>query len=115
MRPGTCGVTVTDSNAPLRPTSSRYVGTARETAGAVVTSGGSGGGAAALAFPRLHAAVAVTTPSTLRRPTNEAKRSLSSVIGCRAQTRQLPVQRQSPESKDRARSVQWRDLANGEM
>ena len=70
MRPGTCGVTVTDSNAPLRPTSSRYVGTARETAGAAVTSGAMGGGAAAPAFPRLHAAAAVSAPSTLMVPTH---------------------------------------------
>src|ERR1700730_2171044 len=96
MRPGTCGVTVTDSNAPLRPTSSRYVGTARETAGAAVTSGGKGGGAAACAFSRLHAVAAVSTTNTLRVPTaanprvtarantretTGAKRSLPSVIG----------------------------------
>src|SRR6202035_4776648 len=29
--------------------------------------------------------------------------------------RQLPVQRQSPESTDHARSVYWRDLATGEI
>src|SRR5450432_4189433 len=69
MRPGTCGVTVTDSNAPLRPISSRYVGTARETAGAAVTSGAMGGDAAACAFSRLHAVAAVSAPSTLRVPT----------------------------------------------
>src|SRR5712692_2103627 len=95
MRPGTCGVTVTDSNAPLRPISSRYVGTARETAGAAVTSGARGGGAAACAFSRLHAVAAVSAPTTLRVPTaanaraaargntretNEAKRSLPGVI-----------------------------------
>jgi hypothetical protein len=28
---------------------------------------------------------------------------------------QLPVQRQSPESKDRSRLVLWRDLANDEI
>src|SRR5260221_14107562 len=94
MRPGTCGVTVTDSNAPLRPISSRYVGTAGEPAGAAVTSGAIGGGAAAPAF-RLHAVAAVSAPSTVSVPTaanaraaaradtretNEAKRSLSGVI-----------------------------------
>src|SRR4029077_10291149 len=130
MRPGTCGVTVTDSNAPLRPISSRYVGTARETAGAAVTSGRVRGGAAACALSRLHAVAAVSAPSTLRVPTaenpraaarantretNEAKRSLPGVI-CLLQrstssavdytrTTQLPVQRQSPESKDRSRLV----------
>src|SRR5882672_3678246 len=95
MRPGTCGVTVTDSNAPLRPISSRYVGTARETAGAAVTSGAMGGGAAARAFSRLHAVATVSAPNTLRVPTaanpraaarantretNEAKRFLAGVI-----------------------------------
>src|SRR5260370_5468691 len=94
MRPGTCGVTVTDSNAPLRPISSRYVGTARETAGAAVTSGAMGGGAAACALSRLHAVAAESAPSTLRTPTaanpraaaraniretNDAKRSLPGV------------------------------------
>src|SRR5712672_919101 len=83
MRPGTCGVTVTDSNAPLRPTSSRYVGTARETAGAAVTSGAMGGGAAAPAFPRLHAAAAVSAPSTLRVPTAATPRAAA-----RANTRE---------------------------
>src|ERR1700730_8554129 len=95
MRPGTCGVTVTDSNAPLRPISSRYVGTAREIAGAVVTSDAKGG-AAACAFSRLHAVAAVSAPSRVRVPTaanpraaaraetretNEAKQSLPGVIG----------------------------------
>src|SRR5258708_39099508 len=69
MRPGTCGVTVTDSNAPLRPISSRYVGTARETAGAAVTSGAIGGGAAACAFSRLQAVTAAGAPNILRGPT----------------------------------------------
>src|SRR5258705_436060 len=101
MRPGPCGVTVTDSNAPLRPTSSRYVGTARETAGAVVTSGAKGG-AAACAFSRLHPVAAVSAASTLRVPTaanpravpraetletNEVKQSRPGVIGLL----QLPI------------------------
>src|SRR6266446_4262207 len=34
---------------------------------------------------------------------------------CHTRATQLPVQRQSPESKDRSRLVLWRDLANGEM
>jgi hypothetical protein len=34
---------------------------------------------------------------------------------CYTRTTQLPVRRQSPESKDRSRLVSWRDLVNGEM
>ena len=47
MRPATCGVTVTDSNAPLRPISLRYVGTSREAAREIVTDGAKLAGAAA--------------------------------------------------------------------
>src|SRR5579862_4439717 len=75
MRPGTCGVTVTDSNAPLRPISSRYVGTARETAGAAVTRGAMSGGAAACAFSRLHAVANVSAPITVTVPTAANRRA----------------------------------------
>src|SRR5215467_10716669 len=50
-RPATCGVTVTDSNAPLRPISLRYVGTSRDAARAIVTDGAKLAGAAAAAAP----------------------------------------------------------------
>src|SRR5258706_14442835 len=116
MRPGTCGVTVTDSNAPLRPISSRYVGTARETAGAAVTSGATGGGAAACAFSRWHAVAAVSAPNTPRVPnpraaaranTRDANEAETAMLArCYARTTPLPVQRQSLDSKARCRFVQ---------
>src|SRR4030088_2295815 len=91
MRPGTCGVTVTDSNAPLRPLSSRYVGTARETAGAAVTSGAIGGGSDACAVPRLHAVAAVSAPSRLRIPTAANARAAA-----RANTRETNESKRPP-------------------
>src|SRR5215469_10616160 len=62
MRPPTCGVTVTDSNAVLCPISSRYFGTSCAVAFTTVTSGGGMAGGAACALLRLQA-VLVTSIS----------------------------------------------------
>src|SRR5205807_6410243 len=60
--PEICGVTVTDSKAPLRRISSRYTGTSWAVAGATVTSGADCGGPAAcvlfLAHPEINSKAA---------------------------------------------------------
>src|ERR1700676_3907051 len=76
MRPGTCGVTVTDSNAPFRPISSRYVGTSREMARVAVTSGATNGKPPAAAPWVLQAVVgptpAISPRTATRRRATEA-------------------------------------------
>src|SRR5437660_11893489 len=61
--PEICGVTVTDSKAPLRPISSRYTGTSWAVAAATVTSGADCGGPAAWVLFLAHPEITSKTAS----------------------------------------------------
>src|SRR6476646_6549945 len=85
MRPASWGMTVTDSNAPLRPISLRYVGTSRDAAREIVTIGAALGGAAAPAFPLLHADVDTNASAASQAKLPRIERRLASGVTSRAQ------------------------------